>query len=268
MLQWLMRSINRGAKSGDVANEGLQLAVQGQDEMPSQPMKRLQIEINLLPPEYAPKSPYSPRNISFIVLSFLLLSFLVVDALQVIHREKEFNQRAQDMLRMAGRFSQLNKSIKALRERTALLNKRYNDLVEVLNQRVTWSDKLSQIHAQIPADVWLLEVSLERKMPQIPLVKMTQDKSNKSTQSKTNKPTSTPPPQKPQEQIILHILGEATDLTRIAEFIDRLETIPFIASMQFSSSDQRAIGEHLVMSFEIIAQVTTEEETPLNKFQD
>ena len=228
----------------------------GRDETESQVMKNWQIEINLLPREYLPQSPYSLRNISFLVISFLIAGFLVMDALHITHREKELNHKNQDMLRTLNNFRQLKNNIEALRAQTALLQKRSSLLGGSITSRITWSDKLNQIYAQIPSEVWLSEIALERETIRIPSV--AQESTDKQSQS-----TSTPPQQELQEQIRLRISGDATSLVHISELLRRLETVPFLNSIRLSSINQIERVDHLVMSFEIMAGMNIEGNTQL-----
>ena len=222
----------------------------------SQVIKNWQIEINLLPSEYAPQSPYSLRNISFLVLSFMIAGFLVIDVLQITHREKDLDQYLNvQVLNELRKFGTRLVDMKRLKEQTALLHERRNLLAEVISRRTTWSDKLSRVYAQIPSDVWLSEISVKREVFQIPIATEKQDKQNK--------PTPATPQQESPKQIVLYISGSAKDLSRIAEFITRLETLPFLANIRFNSSNQIEQADQFVMSFEIIARVNTEGDTPL-----
>ena len=207
------------------------------------------IEINLLPPEYAPENPYSIRNIAFLVLSLFILIFLALDVHQVIEREKSLDRRNQNMLHMLENFRQVKDNIEILRRQTTLLHERRNLLEAVVNRRTTWSDKLSQIYAQIPVDVWLSQISLERQKIIPSPEKKVQDESHAMNGEQS---------QKVGEQIVLYILGDARDLSRITEFISRLEAISCLENTQFHTIDQRKETGRSVMSFEITAKVNVE----------
>ena len=208
------------------------------------------IEVNLLPSEYAPESPYSLRSISFLVLSFLILIFLTLNSHKVIDREKALNLRSQGILRKIDHFRQVKSNSEKLRERTTLLYERRDHLAEVINRRTTWSDKLGQIYTRIPAGMWLSEISIEREEV-IPLpTEGVPDRSNHTAEEETSEEQS--------EQIILYILGDAKDLSRITEFISRLETLSFLANPQLHSIDKDPKVGRSTMSFEITAQVNVE----------
>jgi len=222
----------------------------------SQVIKNWQIEINLLPREYLPQSPYSLQNTSFLVLSFLIVGFLMIDVLQITHREKALDQYLNvQVLNELQKFGTRLVDMRRLKEQTAILHERRNLLAEVINRRTTWSDKLSQVYAQIPSDVWLSEISVKRDVFQIPVAKEKQDQQNK--------PTPATPQQESPKQIVLHISGMAKDLARIAEFIARLEALPFLDNIRFNSSKQTEQDDQFVMSFEIIARVNTAGNTQL-----
>ena len=200
------------------------------------------IEINLLPPEYASEKPYSLRNISFVVLSFLILIFLVIDVYKLIDQEKAFNHHNQSIMRVFAQYRPFKQKIENLRKRAVLLNQRRSELAALVNQRITWSDKLSQIYMLIPPEVWLSTISIEREISKIPLGRQA---------GATAKNT----PQKEEPKILLHIQGEAEDIASIAELIARLETLPFLEKPRFSSINQELLDNRSVMSFTIVAQV-------------
>ena len=208
--------------------------------------------MNLLPPEYAPESPYSVRNISFLLLSFLILTFLTLNTLQVTDVKKEFNQYKQDMLLLVANRGPFKQKVERLRKQTRLLNRRRNELAEVFDRRTTWSDKLSQVYAQIPKGVWLSEVSVKRETRKVEPVAVRGEKSRSTT----------------EEVVSLHISGEAKDINDIAELISRLETISFLEKAPFRSINREEGGpseelEQSMMSFEIIARVNTEVSTKI-----
>ena len=203
------------------------------------------IEVNLLPVEHLPENPFSLRNTLYLVLSLLVLIFLGVDTHQIYEREQTFKAESEQLVDGIGKFRQLKTHIDMLRRRTALLRDRSSLITEVISHRLTWSDKLSEIYLQVPADVlWLSEISLERRLP------------NQVRANPTKKDKKTTVPQ--QEQFFLHIVGEAKDLSNIAEFIFRLEEISFLGNTQFRTIDEKEETGRTVMSFEIFTQVNVE----------
>lgn len=200
------------------------------------------IEINLLPPEYASEKPYSLRNISFVVLSFLILIFLVMDVYKLIDREKAFNLHNQSIMRVFAQYRPFKQKIDNLRKRAVLLNQRRSELAVLVNQRITWSDKLSQIYMLIPPEVWLSTISIEREISKIPLGRQA---------GATAKNT----PQKEEVKILLHIQGEAEDIGSIGELIRRLATLPYLEKPSFDLINQEQIETRSVMSFTVSAQV-------------
>lgn len=143
MLQRLVEKLGRNSKSDDYASVG-----------------GLQIEINLLPSEYVPESPYSLRNISFLVLSVFILCFLAADVVKVTSLEKDLEQYKQNMLALIASRGPFKQKVERLRKQASLLNERRAELAAVIDQRTTWSDKLSLVYAQIPIGVWLSEISV------------------------------------------------------------------------------------------------------------
>ncbi|MCZ6676881.1 MAG: PilN domain-containing protein [Candidatus Poribacteria bacterium] len=251
MFQWLNRS-----KSKQEAKARLEQIMEPRDaQTDADFMSHLQIEVNLLPQEYAPQSAFNLRNISYLILSLLILSFLSLNVMGLINQEKTFHQQSQLMQGVLNKYHQLKGEINALKERTALLHERRDLLANAIEERQTWSDKLSLIYNQIPAEVWLTEISLKYEIIKTAPTVPAKDKSKKPLdQSKDTSQSD-----EPQELVKLNILGDAKDLSRIAELIDRLETFPFLQQIKLSRVNQREESDRLVMSFEIIAEIPLDE---------
>ena len=246
MLQWLKR-----VQSNQVAKERLQrLMPSGRasvaGELPT--AETLQIEINLLPAEYAPENLFSIRNISALVISFFILMFLAFDAMQLVERERALNLENQQMLMALNSYQQLKGEIDKLKERTSLLRERRDLIIGAIGERETWSDKLSHVYLQVPDAVWLSEITMKRER-----VKITP-----TAPPPKNKPKDAPPPEETAEQIQLHISGDTRDIAYIAEFIDRLNAVPFLENTRLNSMNQREQDKRTVMSFELIALMRRE----------
>ena len=196
------------------------------------------IEINLLPSEYAPVSSFNIRNALFLVFSVIILAFLALNTLEIIKSKDAFKKRNQQLSQETLRFSSFQKKIAKLKIRTTLLNKRRTQLLAVVNQRITWSDKLSQIYRLVPPEVWLSEISVSSETRRTP---------TSASQG--------------EKYLVLHIKGESKGLTGVEKLIAGLEAVPFLEDPRFTSINQKELVGRLVMSFEIIAQVNTKGST-------
>lgn len=253
----LQRLIKR-SKSNKVAKERLQRIMPSGHAQPEETsVSRLQIEVNLLPPEHAPESPYNLRNVSFLILSFLILIFLALNTMRMTTQEKVFDQQNQSMLQVLNNYRQLKGQIDALKERTALLRQRRDLFADAIDHRKTWADKLNAIRAQIPGEMWLSEVYIKREKPKTSLPTPPKDKPKNASPSQSKLEDFQP--EEPQEQIKLYILGDTKDLSTIAELINRLEAIPFLQQTQLNRVNQREENNRLVMFFEIVTQLRPEE---------
>jgi Tfp pilus assembly protein PilN len=198
------------------------------------------IEINLLPFEDRPGPAYRIRNISMFVLSFGVLIFLAVNGYQVFAKEKTLEQKNEELGILLGSYGSFNRSIKKLRKRKNLLNEHHDNLTAVIKQRITWSDKLSQIYTQIPDGIWLSEISIQRE----------------KSQGGTGK-TKNPSPEL-EIGITLYIRGEAEDLTNITDLFGNLGKLTFLADLNFRSSHVRQLDERPILSFVMTAKLDTE----------
>ncbi|HIE25992.1 TPA: hypothetical protein EYP66_01745 [Candidatus Poribacteria bacterium] len=209
------------------------------------------IEINLLPPEETPESPYGIRNIAILVLSFVIIFWLILLALQVNSLKNEYVRRKEKVLQKLAVYRIQKQKIDKLQKKKADLEERYKLITEVLGQRITWYDKLSVMHRQIPEDTWLSQVSME-----IQQAEELQKEMQKSilTRKKTSRVKDLE--KNVQPSILIHISGYTSELPKVGELIANLEHSPLFEKTRFTKIGNTEINARSAISFEIVTQVS------------
>jgi Tfp pilus assembly protein PilN len=203
------------------------------------------IEIDLLPPEDIPESPYSLRNIAILVISFMIAVWLIFLALRMSSLKNEYAQREAELTQKLTAYKIQKEKIDRLQKRKAELEKRYELITDVLGQRITWHDKLIAMHRQMPENVWLSQVLLEIQEA---------EKSQTEIQTKT----STPQVIKENVQLLMlfNISGYAIELPRVGELIANLDNSPSFEKTSFKKIDKTEINARSIISFNLTTQVS------------
>lgn len=218
------------------------------------------IEINLIPPEEVPESPYTIRNIATLVISFMIAIALILLALQMNSLKGEYAQQKIQLLQRLKVYSRQKEKIDELQRKKTNLEQRYKLITEVLGQRITWYDKLSDMHRRIPENVWLSQIVMEIKKGEefqeekkvgVPVAK----KDSKLRDLKEDV----------QSIILLHILGYTLELSKISGLIDKLSDSPFFEKTALQKIDKTKIKNRSVISFEITTQMSGLRSKPLSK---
>ena len=205
------------------------------------------IDVNLLPPEYAPESPYSLRNVIILVTSFLTAGFLVLLAFQILGLKEDYMRENARLVAILSKLRKEKSRVEELLARKAEIERRYRMIERALGGRITWSDKLSQIWRAVPEGVWLQEVSLHRTAEREERPKR-EGKARKGEAKKAEKEAAT------VETFQLRITGESAGLSSIEELLKRIQELPWIEEADFSSINKRfSSDEREVYGFEITA---------------
>ncbi len=208
------------------------------------------IEINLLPPEYTPPSPYSLRNIATSVLSLLVAVLLILLALPMVNLKNEYNKEYKQLVRNIGMYGKQKQQINELKRREVALDRRRGILMELIGQRTTLSDKLIDLYEQIPENLWLSDILLERKEIKEP-TKTARAKGGKSATKQEDESEE----KSIQRFIQIQISGDALKIQQISEFIARLDKSPSFENTKLLSIGQIEKKGRTVMSFDIITRL-------------
>ncbi|MBM3239454.1 hypothetical protein FJZ31_24440 [Candidatus Poribacteria bacterium] len=203
------------------------------------------IEIDLIPPEDIPESPYSLRNIAILVISFMIAVWLIFLVLRMSSLKNDYAQREAELTQKLTAYKIQKEKIDRLQKRKAELEKRYKLITDVLGQRITWHDKLIAMHREMPENVWLSEVLLEMQEAEKP-------------QPETQTKTSTPQVIKENVQplMVFQISGYAIELPRVGELIANLDNSPAFEKTSFQKIDKTEINARSIISFDITTQVS------------
>ena len=186
------------------------------------------IEINLLPPEYAPESPLSLRNVIMLILSFLVAGFLAVIAFQMLAVKESYMRENARLLTTISNFRREKERLDALLKRESELKRRYEVVEKALGVRETWSDKLAHLWNVIPEGIWIQDLSVQRE--------------------RTRK----------EEGWTIKMRGYSSELEHIERLIRHMEEIPYVENPIFSSIQRQQISaEHDIYRFEVQAEVNS-----------
>lgn len=177
------------------------------------------VEVNLLPPEYAPESPYSVRNVIMLLLSFLILGLLIIIALQLVTLRERYVAENVRLVTAINALKREKEKLDSLLEREAELKERYGMVKETLGRRMTWSDKLADIRRAMPNGVWLRSIYMRRA----------EGGGNPS----------------------LSISACASDLRQIEDFVRRLKGLPYFEGTISVSIDRQTASEGALYNFEL-----------------
>jgi len=205
------------------------------------------IDINLLPPEYAPKKLINLLNITIIGASFLTIISLLIPSLHPTwgllavlqdysDRVAQHDQKINDYKRELKDIGELKKTMKLLKERMSLVK-------ELLQEKTTWSDKLMELYERLPkGSVWMDSLTIERE-----------------------KATAQMPSRVPSEDVVgaskinVSISGGATSVDNMSKFVANLEESEIFGNviLNTAKSDSATKGGASVISFEITLQILT-----------
>lgn len=172
------------------------------------------VEVNLLPPEYAPESPYSVRNIIVLLLSFLILGFLMLISFQLLALKGRYMAENARLITTINALKREKEKLDSLLERESELERRYKMVREVLGERRTWSDKLADIWRAMPSGVWLRSIEMSGMES-------------------------------------LRISASASDLHRIEEFVRRLKRLPYLEGVISISANRQTPSKDSLYNFEL-----------------
>jgi Tfp pilus assembly protein PilN len=210
------------------------------------------IEINLLPPDKVPESPYSIYNIAILVISLVIATWLIFLSLQVNNLKNQYIQRKETLMQKLALYRGKKEKIDHLQQKKTELEQRYELITNALGQRITWHDKLNDIHRQIPENVWLAQILIEVQKS---------EELQKGIQKMLPQSKKTSAPQDLDENgqplILLHILGYAKELPQVGELISNLDSSQFFEKTKFETIDKTEINTRSAIVFEITSQVNS-----------
>ena len=124
------------------------------------------VKVNLLSPESARVKKTISLGFNFHKASVILFSLGIVFLLVGIYLIIETAYRKQSLIRLIEEYTakqELKKKIEVLKLELDKSEGESNILKNYLQRSITWSKKLSQLRDLIPGEVWLKQLSFEKK---------------------------------------------------------------------------------------------------------
>jgi Tfp pilus assembly protein PilN len=202
---------------------------------------KVMIDINLLPPDLAPKRFVKLNNV-IIAFLIILISISLFGPLWKLRAEvKGYADMIEIKDQQIKEYQKEAERIHDLRSKVKLLKTRLSVVQELLQEKSTWSDKLVELYECIPNyGVWMDMLTIEYKnnQRQTPGVK---------TVSMSTK------------EIMVYISGTVTSVDKVSEFLASLEDSETFGNVVFDSvsSSQVAPGVSVPssISFRIGVQI-------------
>jgi len=199
------------------------------------------IDINLLPPEYAPKKLVSLSNLAMICLFFLIGISLILSSLRLLGSVQDYSGRVDAHNQQIKLYKIQAEEIRELGRKVKMLSARLSLVKELLQENATWSDKLFELAQCLPRDgAWLDGLTIERR---------------RGTQrARTPNATNTEP-----EPILAQISGGVTSVDKVRQFVASLEDSETFGNVALDSVSSRpmmaGVGPHI--AFSITVEVLT-----------
>ena len=210
------------------------------------------IDIDLLPPEYAPKKLVSLPNIIAIAIFFLISSSLLLASISpwdqlpyrgLLNAVEGYSERVEHVDEDISKYKQKAETIHRLRARIRGLKPRLSLAEQLLKGRATWSDKLVELYRCLPPDgVWINGLSIAAQE-----VKPT---ARQRLPQGTPQDTETGP-------IVVQISGNVISVNEMSRFVANLEDSNIFGDVVLESVTKRAslTDSDSLMSFKLTVQI-------------
>ena len=197
------------------------------------------IDINLLPPEYAPKKLVSPINLAVICLFFLIGLSLILSSLKLMAAVQDYSGRCEYHNQQIRYYKPQVEDIRELRKRVKLLKTRLSLVEQLLKEKATWSDKLVELYECLPqSGIWLDSLSIDR-------------------QKATLRLSSAGAENVEAEMIMVNISGNVISVDKVRQFVANLEESDTFYNVVLDSAASTSMGLSggSLMQFRITVQI-------------
>jgi Tfp pilus assembly protein PilN len=207
------------------------------------------IDINLLPPEYAPKKLVSIANLAMISLLFLIGLSLIMSSLKLFAAVENYSERLEYHDQQIKSYRVQAEEIRQLGTKVKLLNTRLSLVKELLQENVTWSDKLFELCQCLPRNgAWLEGVTIER---------------DRAGQRTRRVDVRTPGAEAPSVvPLTAKITGGAVSVDKVRQFVASLEDSETFNNVVLDSVSSRSARSDVdsFISFEVTVEIVTLDE--------
>lgn len=201
------------------------------------------IDINLLPPEYAPKKLINPYNLAIIGIMTLIAISLIFSSIRLISAVQIYSDRIQyhdDQIRS---YKPQVEDIRELGMKVKLLQTRLFLVQELLKEKSNLSSRLNDLYKCIPDNnIWIDNIKIEHQEE----VQNTVDTTEQKAQEKPIV----------KDSVIFNISGTAVSVDNVSNFIANLEDSSIFNNIVFGSSIKGVktpLGDE-IMSFNFSVQ--------------
>jgi Tfp pilus assembly protein PilN len=195
------------------------------------------IDIDLLPPEYAPKKLVSLNNLAMICLFFLIGMSLVMSSLRLIGSVQHYSGEVELHDQQIERYKIQAEEIKQLGKKVKMLSARLSLVKELLQENATWSDKLFELCQCLPPEgAWLDSLNIERA---------SQRRRRTTTGSTSDNP------------VLAEISGGVTGVDKVRQFVANLEDSETFDNVVLESvtSHEARTGVGSSISFKVTVEI-------------
>lgn len=185
------------------------------------------IDINLLPPEYAPKKLVSLSSLVAITIFFLVCLSLIMCSLRLLAARQEYSGRVEYHDQQIKHYMAQVQDIRELREKVKLLKARLSLVKELLEEKTTWSNKLVDLCQCLPrSGIWIDGVTVDRQ----------------GTQAGTARSRTANPQDVGTQQVMVQISGSVVSVDKVSQFVANLEDSRTFGNVVFDSAQAKAAG--------------------------
>ena len=184
------------------------------------------IDINLLPPEYAPKKLVSLSGLAIISVFVLISLSLLLSSFKLLAELQDYSGRVEYHDQQIRHFAQQVEDIRELKKSVKLLKARLSLVKELLEEKTAWSDKLVELCQHLPQNgIWIDGLTIDRQKVQ---------RKPGAEKSKNGDVEA--------EQIMIEIVGSVVSVDKVSQFVANLEESETFGNVVFDSATSSAAG--------------------------
>jgi len=182
------------------------------------------IDINLLPPEYAPKKMISLGGLAIISIFLFVSLSLLLSSFKLLAELQDYSGRVEYHDQQIKHYADQVKDIRELKKKVELLKARLSLVKELLEEKATWSDKLVELCQSLPQDgIWIDGLNIDRQEIQ------QKSGTEKSEGSETG-------------YLLVEILGSVVSVDKVSQFVANLEESETFGNVVFDSATSSPAG--------------------------
>jgi Tfp pilus assembly protein PilN len=204
------------------------------------------ININLLPPEYAPKKLVSVVNLAMIFIFFLIGLSMIWSSKLLLAQVHDYSQQVNYHNQQIELYRQQVEDIQELKDTVKRLRERLSLVKELLEENTIWSNKLMELARNLPRDgAWIDNLSIERDNRQ---QQRSQPRGRNATQQNSS--------QDIMEPVTVRVSGSVISVDTLSEFVANLEDSETFTNVVLESVGGQSSGENeLYKNFRLSVQV-------------